>query len=194
MSKGDQTRQRIIDAADDLFYQKGFNQSAVSDIVGVTGLSKGNITYYFSSKDDLLKAVIDQRKKNIQALLESWNETFSTPTERLTRFAEMLLIEKNQLIQYGCPMGSLISELGKSNSSKASEARAMFDLFIDWLADQFSEAGCTRKQSKQMALRFLSQAQGASLLAHAYGDDEVIRRTVQDLKDWCITLSKETSS
>jgi AcrR family transcriptional regulator len=194
MSKGDQTRQRIIDAADELFYHKGFNQSAVSDIVGVTGLSKGNITYHFSNKDELLSAVINQRKTHIQALLISWNEEYPGPTERLARFAEMLLIEKQHLIQYGCPMGSLISELGKTNKSMAPEARAMFDLFIDWLTQQFLGLGYTRKPSRQLALRFLSQAQGASLLAHAYGDEEMIRRSVQDLKDWTKTLCSESSS
>jgi AcrR family transcriptional regulator len=190
MGKGELTRQRIIDAADDLIYRKGYNQSAFSDVVGLTGLSKGNITYYFKSKDELLAAVIDQRKRRISGLLQGWDREFPSVGERLDRFAEMLMIETASLIQFGCPMGSLISELGKTHSMMAPQAREMFDLFISWLTRQFAGYGYSSKQSKQLALRFLSQAQGASLIAHAYGDAEIIRRAVLDLKEWSRSLDK----
>lgn len=192
MSKGELTRQRIIDAADELFYQKGYNQSAFSDVVGLTGLSKGNITYYFKSKGELLAAVIEQRKSRISDLLHGWDREFPNAEERLNRFAEMLMIETGSLIKFGCPMGSLISELGKTNGVMAPEAREMFDLFISWLTRQFTGYGYSRKQARQLAFRFLSQAQGASLLAHAYGDEEIIRRSVLDLKEWSRDLDKKT--
>jgi AcrR family transcriptional regulator len=194
MGKGELTRQRIVDAADELFYHKGYHQSAVSDIEALTGLSKGNITYYFRNKDQLLDAVLDQRKAGIRKLLQGWDQAFTTPLERLNRFAEMLLIEQNSLVEFGCPMGSLLTELGKTDKAMAGNASAMFDLFIEWLTSQFLDAGYAKKKARMLALRFLSQAQGASLLAHAYADNKILQQSVQDIREWSQSLCSEPPS
>lgn len=64
MKQGEQTQLKIIKSASKLFYRRGFHQTAFSDIVDDTGLSKGNITYHFKSKEAILKGVFDRRLEN----------------------------------------------------------------------------------------------------------------------------------
>ena len=51
-------RKEIVEAAEQLFTEKGFDQTSVSDITGRVGLSHGAFFYYFKSKNDLFKSVV----------------------------------------------------------------------------------------------------------------------------------------
>ncbi|MHC5720487.1 MAG: TetR family transcriptional regulator, partial [Nostoc sp.] len=53
MSKGEETKSRILYQAAELFNQQGYAGSSMSDIMRVTGLQKGGIYNHFQSKDDL---------------------------------------------------------------------------------------------------------------------------------------------
>ena len=68
-SKGESNRQRIIDAADALFYQRGYNQTSFQDISDETGIPRGNFYYYFKTKDEILSAVVATRAADIGGLL-----------------------------------------------------------------------------------------------------------------------------
>ena len=46
-TKGENNRTRIIEAADQLFYKHGYNQTSFSDIADITGIPRGNFYYYF---------------------------------------------------------------------------------------------------------------------------------------------------
>jgi AcrR family transcriptional regulator len=53
MSKGEETKAKILHQAAELFNQQGYAGSSISDIMRVTGLQKGGIYNHFSSKDEL---------------------------------------------------------------------------------------------------------------------------------------------
>lgn len=48
---------RIVSAAWQLFYEKGYDQTTVDDIIALSGTSKGSFYYYFSTKDELLETL-----------------------------------------------------------------------------------------------------------------------------------------
>lgn len=52
-------RNELIEAAEELFREKGFEQTSVSDIVKNVGVAQGTFYYYFDSKDDILDAVLE---------------------------------------------------------------------------------------------------------------------------------------
>ena len=54
------TRQRILDAAIDVFSQKGYHDARVDDIVDASGTSKGAVYFHFKSKQQIFLAIIDQ--------------------------------------------------------------------------------------------------------------------------------------
>ena len=184
MKQGEKTKNHIISIANELFYHQGYRHTAISDMVKASGLSKGHIMYHFNSKEAILKAVIDKRINDIQSLLLGWDTEFAHPRDRIKRFIEMLLISHTDLILYGCPMGTLRSELGKDNSKLLAIAREMFETFRRWLAIQFIELGLTKERSADLALELLARAQGICIISHVYRDDKFLNAKIKELKNW----------
>lgn len=61
MKKGDDMRAKILDVAESLFYQKGYEATSVQDILDVLSLSKGGFYHHFDSKLKLLEAISEKR-------------------------------------------------------------------------------------------------------------------------------------
>lgn len=64
----EERKNEIMDAAQELFVMKGYEDTAVSDIVKKVGVAQGLFYYYFKSKDEILDAVLD---RFTQAVMES---------------------------------------------------------------------------------------------------------------------------
>ena len=63
------TRERIVEQADVLFYERGYEATSLADIAAPLGLSRGNFYYHFKTKDEILDAVIDLRLSRTACLL-----------------------------------------------------------------------------------------------------------------------------
>jgi len=181
--KSEKVRRQIIETANRLFYHKGYNQTSFSDIADAAHVPRGNFYYYFKAKDDILRAVIAQRVGDIRGMLAEWDENIGTPVLRLQRFVEMLRNEQQDLVRYGCPMGSLNTELGKAQPALKREARAMFDLYRGWLARQFEVLGF-QEQAESLAVELLSRAQGIAVMSQVYGDKAILAQQTVQLDAW----------
>lgn len=184
-TKGSANRQRIVDAADRLFYSRGYNQTSFSDISDETGIPRGNFYYYFKTKEEILEAVVESRLAIFQSLLEQCEQKSAEPRERLLAFAEMPLANEEQVIQYGCPIGTLSSELVKDQVHELSKNRltAVFDLLIDWCSEQFRLLGL-ETHARQHAMDLIARLQGNTLMANIYNDRFFLQRTTDDVKNW----------
>ena len=183
LSKGEQTRAGIVDCAKRLFYEHGYDGTSFTDIVEASGLYRGNIYHYFKTKDDILQAVIDQHLAEFGALLEMWEQQHKEPKARLLAFLNMITGRKLELVQYGCPIGSLNTELGKDRRDLQEAARALFDLFRNWLAARFTELG-HGDDAESLALHLLGRAQGIAVIAHVYHDQKLLKRETAQLQSW----------
>ena len=181
MKHGNKTKLRILDEANKLFYHQGFNATSISHIVNVTGLSKGNITYHFKNKQEILERIIDNRLMEINELLSSWNKEFISPVDRLVRFCEMLLDEQDNLKHYGCPMGTLTGEFSKSQDTLYQITLPMFQRFQTWLIEQFILLSFSSEQANENALELLSRVQGISVITHVFKDTSFLNREVSKL-------------
>ena len=190
-SKGDQVRHLIVETANRLFYEVGYNHTSFTDIVDATDVQRGNIYYYFKTKDDILRAVIDHRLEVIAEMLNNWNREVKEPRARLQKFSAMLLDNAHDLARFGCPMGTINAELGKGQRDLQRITRAMFDTFRDWLVSQYRQLGASSRTADELALETLSRAQGISMVAHVYDDEDILRREIPKLQAW---LRKTTDS
>ena len=57
---GDESRRRIMDAAEELFTERGFDRTSFVDIAERSGISRGSIPWHFANKEGLLLAVVDR--------------------------------------------------------------------------------------------------------------------------------------
>ena len=182
-AKGKISRERIVDAANRLVYTKGFNQTSVSDVANAVGITKGNLHYHFKSKEELLEAVIHFRKTSIGEMLEQWNEEFPNAKDKLKRFVQMLLNEEKDIVRYGCPMGSLNSELGKFQPSLQLISREMFQ---NWLEVVFKQLD--NKKIKARSRHLLSMGQGAAMMSYIYSDAKILKDECKIMNEWIDTL------
>src|ERR1700752_2708598 len=65
----------LLDAALDLFVEKGFAATRAEEVAARAGVSKGTLFLYFPSKEELFKAVV---RENISGRFAEWNEEFET--------------------------------------------------------------------------------------------------------------------
>lgn len=186
--KSERTRQRIVESANRLFYHQGYHNTSFTDVVNAAGVPRGNIYYYFKTKEEILHAAIDYRIERISQMLESWSGSYRTPVERLHRFVNILGDSTDALTRYGCPMGSLNTELGKADPALQEHAENLFKVFESWLADQFAELGYADR-AHELALRVMAIGQGISAIAHIHHDPGFLERERLRLADWIDRLA-----
>lgn len=192
MRMGD-ARRRIVEAADQLFYERGFEATSFADIAQAVGLSRGNFYYHFKAKDEILDAVIGLRMEATRALLEAWEDAAVTPAERLRAFVRILITNQTKIMAHGCPVGTLCNELAKLDHVAKDAAADLFVLFRDWLTRQFVALGRTAEaEAEALALHLLMRSQGVATLATAFRDEAFVRREVEDMDAWLTAQTSRT--
>ncbi|WP_451988105.1 TetR/AcrR family transcriptional regulator [Azospirillum endophyticum] len=177
------TRQRIVEAADRLFYEQGFEATSFADIAAAVRLSRGNFYYHFKTKDEILDAVVALRLANTGRMLASWEAGTDDPAERIRSFIDILVGNRAKIMLYGCPVGTLCNELSKLDHAAKEDAARLFTLFRDWLARQFAALG-READADALALHVLMRSQGVATLATAFRDDAFLQREVEDMGVW----------
>jgi len=184
------TRDHIIDAADQLFYQQGYNHTSFADISGAVKISRGNFYHHFKTKDEILGAVINRRITNTRTLLNSWEDETHSPAQRICCFVNILITNQTKIMQYGCPVGTLATELTKLHHSAQPEAVKLFTLFREWLSGQFTQLGHADR-ADALAMHLLARSQGIASLASAFQDAAFVKQEVDDACAWVLSLSQE---
>jgi len=188
-SKSEKTRRRIIDAANQLFYKKGYNRTSFTDVVEMADVPRGNIYYYFKTKEDMLRAVIEHRLQIITTMLAEWDKNIKEPLDRLERFIQIMYDSTPALLESGCPMGSLNVELGKDQRKLQAESKRLFDLFQRWIARQFTDMGYP-EEAHELSLQLLARGQGAIVIAQIYQDPGFLERSTKDINRWLENLAR----
>ena len=187
------TRERIVEAADALFYRRGFEKTSFADIADQVKLSRGNFYYHFKTKDEILAAVIARRSATTQAMLDRWSKGARTPVERLRCFADMLIRNRKDIQRYGCPVGTLCAELAKLEHPAQGDAGMLFGQFRGWLREQFEALG-RKGDADALAMHLLGRVQGVAALANAFHDEAFIRNEVELIETWLQSLQPGRSA
>lgn len=177
------TREQIVEAADRLFYRHGYEHTSFADIAAAVKISRGNFYYHFKTKDEILDAVIGARLAATRVMLDLWEREGEGPAERIRSFIHILIANKADIKHYGCPVGTLCSELAKLGHASHEEASELFTLFRVWLRRQFVLLGC-KEDADMLAMHLLARSQGVATLASALRDDAFIKREVELMCEW----------
>ncbi len=180
---GKTTRGHIIEAADQLFYQRGYEHTSFSDIADAVKISRGNFYYHFKSKDEILADVIELRLANTRKMLEQWETDGAQPADHIRSFINILIMNRAKINLYGCPVGTLCAELAKLDHPAQADASKLFTLFRTWLRKQFTLLG-RKTDADKLAMHLLARSQGVATLAHAFHDEKFIKHEVQQMVDW----------
>jgi len=177
------TRDYIVEAADQLFYRQGYEHTSFADISDAVKISRGNFYYHFKSKDEILDAVIGARLAERRAMLARWEIEGKTPADRIRSFIDILIVNGDKIERYGCPIGTLCTELAKLNHASRNDANRLFTLFRTWLRRQFTLLG-READADALAMHLLARSQGVATLSNAFRDEEFVRREVALMYEW----------
>lgn len=104
MTKGEQTKQYIIEKAAAVFNIKGIDAASMSDIMQATGLSKGTLYVHFENKSELAAAAVEYSMQAMELKISAAVNKAQTAEEKLYAFTEVTADALNPSIAGGCPI------------------------------------------------------------------------------------------
>ncbi|MFL6075541.1 MAG: TetR/AcrR family transcriptional regulator [Mycobacteriales bacterium] len=179
-------RERLVASAGDLLHRQGVQATTLAQVAEAADVPPGNVYYYFKTKDDLVRAVIDARAEQVGALLGSLRARRG-PAARLKALAHQWVEMRDLVARHGCPFGTLAAELDRREDGLDREAAKPMGLILDWAEEQFRELG--RRDARELAVSLLAGVQGAALLANAFRDPAIMTGQVRQLDVWIDSLS-----
>jgi TetR/AcrR family transcriptional repressor of nem operon len=192
---GKDTRERIVEAAMELFWLKGYGSTSIADILSRSQVNSGSLYHFFPGKQDVLIAVLDRYREGIgPMLLEPAWDRVEDPIERI--FA--LLARYRQAIvatacEYGCPIGSLALELHEPDPPVRERLAANFTGWVDAVRSCL-EAGSERLAAdadlQSLAEFILTVMEGAVMQARTHRDVGYFDRAVVQLRAYFGQLTR----
>ncbi|MHA6297469.1 TetR/AcrR family transcriptional regulator [Devosia sp. CAU 1758] len=183
-------RERLTRAAVELAHRQGYRQTTLADLAMTAQVPLGNIYYYFKSKDDIGRAVLEQRLAEV-AGMEQMLSGLPTALERLLAFVENSIGNAPLVAELGCPLGSLSAEMSKDGNEWSGQAKGLLGGPMAWMERQFAEMGFGEKAA-DLALQLQASLQGASLLAQSLGEPALLVREGRRLQGWLRELGDGT--
>jgi TetR/AcrR family transcriptional regulator, transcriptional repressor for nem operon len=179
-------RDRLIAAAVQLLHQHGIERTTLADIAQAAGVPVGNVYYYFKTKDEIIAAVIEAHAQQIRATLAALDARYRSPKGRLKALMRELARQSEVVAQFGCPFGSLCSELDKREADAGLPTGQLMRLPITWAEEQFRSLG--RADAHDLALDLMAAYEGSALLANTLRDPDVLSGSARRLDRWIDTL------
>lgn len=183
VTKGDECRCRILEAARKLFYQKGFSATSINDVAEEAGVLKGNLSYYYPSKSELLESATAAREAEVQAMIAEWSVLEGSLFEIMDQVLSSFEADADNIVAYGCDIGTLTNELGKGDGELQRQPRQIFELIQTWLTERFATR-FSKAVAREHAEHLLVMTQGAAVLAHAYRDPKLLQRQCKLIRTW----------
>jgi AcrR family transcriptional regulator len=181
------TRQRIIHAAMELFWLKGYSSTSIADILSRSQVNSGSLYYFFPGKQDVLIAVLEAYRDGIGPMLlePAWGGV-DDPIEKV--FA--LLAQYRRLIvetecEYGCPIGSLSLELHEPDPAVRELLAANFTAWVDAVEACFRQVADRFEPDtdlRALAELTLNVMEGGVMQARTYRDVSYFDRAVGQLR------------
>jgi TetR/AcrR family transcriptional repressor of nem operon len=181
-------RERLIAAARQVLYEHGAEKTTLAEIAAAADVPLGNVYYYFKTKDALVSAVLDALGETYDVMSARLDQQ-PTPAGRLKALIGAWVGHRDQLARFGCPVGSLSSELDKRNDALREQAAVVMAKLIDWSAVQFRAMG--RDDARELAVALVAAYQGIAVVANTLRDPRLIDAEGARLERWIDALAAE---
>jgi TetR/AcrR family transcriptional regulator, transcriptional repressor for nem operon len=181
------TREKIVHAAMELFWLKGYNSTSIADLLSRTQLNSGSLYHVFPSKQDVLIGVLEAYRDGIeQMLLEpAWGHV-DDPIEKIFALLNgyrTMIVESD--CTYGCPIGSLALELHEPDPQVRDLLAKNFQNWTDAVERCLDAAGrrLPPNTDKHALAQFvLTTMEGGVMQARTHRDVAYFDRAVAQLR------------
>ena len=156
-------RERLLAAADELFYENGINTVGIDRIIERAGVAKASLYDCFGSKDELIRSYLEARNTARQARVNEWTSRYDTPRQKILGIFELLGAISSQPGFKGCAFTR-----ARADDSASDKVKAASDLPRAFMLGRFTslarEAGAANPEQLGQQLQLLYD--GASVAAH----------------------------
>jgi len=193
------TRSRIVFAAMELFWEKGYSSTSVADLLSRADVNAGSLYHFFPGKQDVLIAVLEAYRDGIgPMLLEPAWRGIDDPIEKI--FA-LLARYRTHIVDtectYGCPIGSVALELHEPDPAVRELLAANFRSWIDAIHDCLLQAGTRLPLGLDrvaLAELVLSTMEGGVMQARTFRDVASFDRSVAQLRAYFERLERDAAN
>jgi AcrR family transcriptional regulator len=184
------TRDRLIEAARHLFWERGYAATGLADILGRAGANSGSFYHFFESKDALLRTVLDTYAEALEPyLIASVRAAARRPLDEVLG---LLASYRDRLTEtgctYGCPIGRLALEIDPENTPAHALIARNFDGWTAAVADALRRARVA--DADEVAQFVLTVMEGAVMQARAYRAIEPFDACIRQLTRYLETLPR----
>lgn len=189
MGRPSETRERLIESARHLFWERGFAGTSMADLLAHSGVNSGSFYHFFESKEALLRAVLETYLGGLRPMVidPAFAQT-SDPVERifaiLAGYRERILMTQ---CTYGCPIGRLALEIDPENRPAH---KLLAENFQGWIVavreciEQLKDRLPDGTDAEGLATYVLAVMEGGVMLSRSYGSVEPFDRSVAQLREY----------
>lgn len=190
------TKEKLVEAARELFWQQGYHATGLKQILEAAGAQSGSLYHAFNSKEDLLLAVLDRYLELLQpVIVQPAFETTADPIERIFAILDgyRTLLLRTECTR-GCPIGNLALELGDARPPVREKIARNFANWCEAIESCLKAAadrlpgGLDRRALSRFVLTVM---EGGIMQARAHKNIEPFDGTVAQLKDYFDRLLAE---
>jgi TetR/AcrR family transcriptional repressor of nem operon len=168
------TKQKLLDAAQELMLAKGYTATSVDEICEAAGLTKGSFFHYFEGKEHLGRVVAERFYASMQQMFQSAPfHQKKDPLDRVFGRVEFLLgLSRSPQGPKSCLLGTFVQELSATHPAIRSVCAACFANAVRSFQQDLDEAKAkytprARWSSQSLAEHLTAIVQGAIILAKA---------------------------
>lgn len=186
-SSGGDKRERILDAAEQVFAESGFFNARVSAIAKSAGVADGTIYLYFKSKDDVLISLFESRMERVNQSMAAVAAAESSPRAKLTAMVRHHL----EMVRDHPQLAEILTiELRQSSKFMKEYANPRFGEFLKLMAQEVDKGQQTGEFSDAipaaMVARMIFGILDELALAWLLGRGENF--DIERAADWVVTL------
>ena len=182
MSKGEQTRERILARSAQLFNRQGYSGSSLADIMRETGLEKGGIYNHFSSKEQLALEAFDYAYRLVERRMR---QALAEKRNAIERLLSMISVFESHiedpLVAGGCPILNTAIEVDDVTEALRDRARTAMESLRDTV-HRIVSRGIERHEIRpgvdadEVASILIATLEGAIMLSNLYKDPVHMKR------------------
>ena len=181
MSKGTDTRERIVARAAQVFSERGFFGSSMTDLLAATGLQKGGLYNHFASKEQLALASFDYAVSLVEGRYAAALAGRTTAVDRLLAVVDVIRsLVDDPALPGGCPILTTAIEADDTMPAlrgRACEAMTRWQKLIGSTVKAGVNAGelAAGTDPREVATVLTATLEGAVFLSKLYGSREPMR-------------------
>lgn len=179
-NKGDETKNKIIECAAELFFKNGYNATGINEILKVTNVPKGSFYFHFDSKKSLAIEVGLYYENQLREWISKYYED-NDGKNFIENFIGSMIEKAEKKEYYGCPLTTVGQELSFFEPEIAEHYKKSLQKLIYLFYKIFKDKGIVDAESKQRAQIAFIMYEGYLVYYRISKEIDVLKKMKQDM-------------